>query len=80
MPAGRVAGEIARAALIVRVGVIVAVAPLESVILTVTAPLKTAAGVPLMAPEEEPIVNGLGSPVADQVYGGTPPDPVMVWL
>jgi len=30
-------------------------------------------GVPVMAPVPEPMVNPLGSPVADQVYGGTPP-------
>ena len=58
----------------------VAVAPLLSVILMVTAPLNGAVGVPLMMPEEDPIVSGLGNPVADQVYGVAPPVPVMVWL
>ncbi len=58
----------------------VAVAPLASVTLIVTAPLNAAVGVPLIVPEDEPITNGLGSPVADQVYGGTPPVAAMVWL
>ncbi len=80
MPAGRVAGEIANAPLIVRVGVMVAAAPLASVTLMVTAALKTAVGVPLIVPEDEPIVNGLGNPVADQVYGETPPVAAIVWL
>jgi hypothetical protein len=33
----------------------------------VTEPLETDVGVPEIAPEEEPMANGLGSPVADQV-------------
>ena len=51
----------------VRVGVIVAEAPLLSVTLMVTVPLKAAAGVPPMMPEDDPMVSGLGRPVADQV-------------
>jgi hypothetical protein len=53
--------------LIVKVGVIVAVAPFASVTLMVTEPLETDVGVPEIAPEEEPMANGLGSPVADHV-------------
>jgi hypothetical protein len=66
--------------LIVRAGVMVAIAPLASVTLMVTEPLETDAGVPEIAPEEEPMASGLGSPVADQVYGGAPPLAVIVWL
>jgi hypothetical protein len=33
----------------------------------VTVPLKTAVGVPAIAPEDAPIASGPGSPVADQV-------------
>ncbi len=66
--------------MIVRVGAISAAAPLASLTLMVTAPLKAAAGVPLIVPEDEPMVNGFGNPVADQVYGDTPPVAVMVWL
>ncbi len=80
MPAGNVAGEMARAALIVRVGVMLVLAPLASVTLIVTVALNTAVGVPLIVPEEDPIASGLGSPVADQVYGDAPPVAVMVWL
>ncbi len=80
MPAGNVAGAMPRAALIVRVGVMLMLAPFASVTLTVTVPLKTAVGVPPIVPEEEPIVSGLGSPVADQVYGDAPPVAVIVWL
>ncbi len=67
VPEGRVAGEIVRAALMLRFGVIVVVNPLASVTRMVMTPLKTAVGVPLIAPEEEPIASGLGSAVADQV-------------
>ncbi len=67
MPTGSVAGEIAIPALIVSVGVIVTVTPVESVTRIVTVPLNAAVGVPLMMPDEVPIVNGLGSPVALQV-------------
>jgi hypothetical protein len=77
---GRFAGEITREALIVKVGVIVAVAPFASVTLMVTEPLNAAVGVPLIVPEDEPMASGLGSPVADQVYGAAPPVAVMVWL
>ena len=67
MPAGKVAGEIEMAPLMVRIGVMVAVNPLLSVTLMATVPLEAAVGVPLITPEEEPIVSGLGNPVADQV-------------
>jgi hypothetical protein len=46
----------------------------------VTEPLNAAVGVPLIVPDDEPIASGPGSPVADQVYGGTPPVAAMVWL
>jgi len=55
------------APLMVKVGVMVALNPLLSVTLMVTVPLEAAVGVPLMTPEEDPIVSGLGNPVADQV-------------
>ena len=80
MPAGRVDGEIPRDALMLRVGVMVAVAPLLSVTLMVTVPLNVAVGVPLIVPEEDPIVSVLGNPVADQVWGAVPPVTVMFWL
>jgi len=35
--------------------------------LMVTVPLNAAVGVPLMTPEEDPIVSGLGKPVVDHV-------------
>ena len=54
--------------------------PLLSVTLMVTVPPKAAVGVPLTTPEEDPIVSGLGNPVADQVYGEAPPVALIVWL
>jgi hypothetical protein len=38
-----------------------------------------AVGVPLIKPVEALMLVPAGKPVADQVYGETPPDPVICW-
>ncbi len=71
------------AGLMVRLSVTLAVwavGEVESVTLIVTLPLLAAAGVPVMAPVEALIESGVGSPVADQVYGFVPPVAVAVRL
>src|SRR5437899_2042163 len=53
--------------------VLLAVAPVTSLIVTVTFDVPAAVGVPAMTPVAGSSKSPAGSPVADHVYGGVPP-------
>ena len=59
---------------------LVAVAPAVSVSVTATVDVPAVVGVPEITPVVALTESPAGSPVADQVYGAVPPDPVIVVL
>src|SRR5262249_55567475 len=66
------------AGLMVNVNDVLPELPAVSVAVTVTVNVPAVVGVPDTVPVDDPMLNPGGSPAADQVYGGVPPDAVIV--